>query len=112
MNTVANEQERRQAERVEISQLIHLGLFREEWIHAKVVDISRTGFRFQSEEEIDPGSEMYVQLDVDSDQVMATAIIVHTRTLDDGTFEAGCEFTRFQGPSKSRLETYLDAMDG
>ena len=105
------EQDRRRAERVQISQMIHLGLFREEWVHARSVDISRTGFRFQSEDEFDPGSELFVQFDVEGDQVMAWGVIIHTRTLEDGTFEAGCEFTRFQGSSQAQLTAYLESLD-
>lgn len=97
---------------MEISQLILLGLFREEWINAETVDLSRTGFRFRSAEEFDPGSELYVQLDVDGDPVLAWAVIVHTRTLDSGLFEAGCEFTRFHGTSKRLLEGHLETLAG
>ena len=52
-----------------ISQLILMGMFREEWIHARGIGRSRTGFRFQSPEEVDAGSEIFVQFDVDGEQV-------------------------------------------
>ncbi|MFW5695117.1 MAG: PilZ domain-containing protein [Alkalispirochaeta sp.] len=103
--------DRRRAERVAISQIVLLGLFREEWIHAQTVDLSRTGFRVHSQESIEPGSELYVQLDVDGDQVMAWAAVVHTRELESGGVEAGCEFTRFQGNSRSQLEEYLNGLE-
>lgn len=94
-----------------ISQIVLLGLFREEWIHAKTVDLSRTGFRVRAEEQIDPGSELYVQLDVDGEQVMAWAVVIHSHHLDSGEIEAGCEFTRFQGSSRSQLEEYLNHLE-
>ncbi|HKK49571.1 MAG TPA: PilZ domain-containing protein [Alkalispirochaeta sp.] len=103
--------ERRRAERVTISQIVLLGMFREEWIHAKTVDLSRTGFRVRAEEQIDPGSELYVQLDVDGEQVMAWAAVVHTQDLPSGEIEAGCHFTRFQGESRAQLEEYLNGLE-
>ncbi|MFO8043670.1 MAG: PilZ domain-containing protein [Alkalispirochaeta sp.] len=108
---MAESTDRRRAERVGISQIVLLGLFREEWIHAKTVDLSRTGFRVRAEEQIDPGSELYVQLDVDGDQVMAWAAVVHSHELDSGEIEAGCEFTRFQGSTRAQLEAYLDELE-
>lgn len=108
---VAETTDRRRAERVGISQIVLLGLFREEWIHAKTVDLSRTGFRVRTEEQIDPGSELYVQLDVDGDQVMAWAAVVHSRQLESGEIDAGCEFTRFQGSARSQLEEYLNGLE-
>ena len=108
---MAESTDRRRAERVNISQIVLLGLFREEWIHAKTVDLSRTGFRVRAEEQIDPGSELYVQLDVDGEQVMAWAAVVHTRDIESGGVEAGCHFTRFQGKSRSQLEEYLNGLE-
>lgn len=105
-------QNRRSEERVSISQLVLMGMFREEWIHARGIDLSRTGFRFRSPEEVETGSEIFVQLDVDGEQVAAWAVVIHTRPVPDGEGqEAGCEFTRFQGNSRAQLEAYLATLE-
>lgn len=105
---VAGSNERRSAPRVEISQLISVGLFREEWIHATSLDISRTGFRIQAAEDLDPGSELFVQFEVDGQVLSANAVVIHVRPTDGGEgIEAGCEFTSFNGDSQGRLESFL-----
>lgn len=96
---------------MEISQLISVGLFREEWIHAESLDLSRTGFRMQASEEIYPGSEIYVQFEVDGSPVSANAVVIHVRPADTQGYEAGCEFTAFAGDSRGRLEAYLASLD-
>ena len=100
-------EDRRQNSRVALEQLILLGLYREEWVHARALDLSSTGFRFRSDREVAPGSELYVQFDLDGEQMVAWAIVVHEEQLPEGDYQTGCEFIRFYSDARVLLDEFL-----
>ncbi len=88
--------------------MIEVRYGRERWVHAQGVDLSITGFRCRTVEDLDPSTSIYLLLSLDEDtEITADAVLIHTDLAGDGMFEAGFAFTNFYGSSKRDLEEYL-----
>jgi hypothetical protein len=54
-----------------------------------------------------PGSELYVQFDLNGEQMVAWAVVVHEEQLPEGDYQAGCEFIRFYSDARVLLDEFL-----
>lgn len=104
--------DRRRAPRFRISQMVEVRFDRERWVHAEGLDVSATGVRCRTVEELDPGTSIFLMISIDAERsVLVDAVLIHTRETDDGAFEAGFAFTHFHDSSRAVLDAYLDALD-
>lgn len=105
-------QEKRNWPRFAVSQMIDVRFDRERWIHARGIDLSATGLRCRTAQELDPGASIFLMLALGGErEFSADAVLIHTQEVGPGEFEAGFAFTTFHGSSRETLLTYLDSLD-
>lgn len=105
--------ERRRHQRFSLQQLVELGFGRERFIHAEGVDISNSGIRCQTSEEMDIANtvSVYFTLDPDSENpetLAAEAVVKRCEPLEDGSFDVGMEFSMRSPWTDKRLRAYLE----
>lgn len=101
---------RRQEPRFSISQLIEMSFGKERWVHARGLDISRNGFRGKLTEEIDTGSSMYVVFRIDDQPVQVEAIAVHVDPDEDGTYDAGFQFSSVDSTARAAIDAFIESV--
>lgn len=91
---------------------------KERWVHAQGVNISETGLRARLDEEISPGTSIFVQLEVESLRdadptvIAAEAIAIHVKPIEgEETVEVGFEFSTLSSASRAALRAFLDGSD-
>lgn len=105
--------ERRRHQRFALQQLVELGFGRERFIHAEGVDISKSGIRCQTSEEIEVSTTLsvYFTLDTESDNpdtLAAEAVVRRCDLLPDGSYDVGLEFSLPGSLADRRLEEFLE----
>jgi hypothetical protein len=91
--------------------MVELGFGKERWIHGRGVDISKDGFRGILSEELDLGANLFVMFNLGGTSVEVEAIAVHVNPRDDGSYEAGFQFTNVAGSAQKAIERFVETID-
>lgn len=104
--------ERRKHQRFALQQLIELGYGRERFIHAEGVNISESGIRCRTPEEIDVSTTVTIYFTLDADEenpetLSAEAVVMRCDPSEDGEFDVGMEFSMLSPWTDKRLVAYF-----
>jgi len=91
--------------------MVELGFGKERWVHGRGVDISRDGFRGILSEELDLGANVFVMFSLDERSVEVEAIAVHVTSREDGSYEAGFQFTNVARSAQEAIEAFVETID-
>lgn len=103
----ADHGERRMYDRFSVSEIVHLELGREKWVHARALDVSRGGFRCITSEEVPIGTTVDIRFSIGSEEFNGRALVVHASPRADGDWETGFEFFGLSNDAKTTVETLL-----
>ena len=109
--------ERRRDPRFEMSQMVELGFGRERFVHADGINISRSGIRCRTQEELDIGTTVTLDFAVDADTDLTEtlsmdAIVKRCDPLEEESFDVGMEYVALSKTAERALNAYLAELEG
>ena len=104
--------ERRRHQRFALQQLVELGFGRERFLHADGLNISKSGIRCRTNEELEVSTTVtvYFTLDADEDDpetLRAEAVVMRCEPVDEEEFDVGMEFSMLSPWTDKRLVAYF-----
>ena len=104
--------ERRKHPRFELRQIVELGFGKERYIHAEAIDISRSGIRCRTEEEIEVSRtcSIYFVLQEGKENVpdlMAEVVVKRCDPVEEGGYDVGMEFSMLSPDTDRRLVAFV-----
>lgn len=104
--------ERRRDQRFALQQLVELGFGRERYLHAEGINISESGIRCRTNEELDLSTTVTVYFTLDADEenpetLRAEAVVVRSDPLNEEEFDVGMEFSMLSPWTDRRLVAYF-----
>lgn len=104
--------ERRRHQRFALQQLVELGFGRERFIHAEGINISESGIRCRTNEELDVSTTVTVYFTLEADEenpetLRAEAVVMRCEPLDEEVFDVGMEFSMLSPWTDKRLVAYF-----
>ena len=106
--------ERRRHHRFDLQQLVELSFGRERFVHAEGIDISRSGIRCQTSEELDVSSTVSIYFTLQEDEedpetLNAEAVVKRCDALEEEFYDVGMEFSSLSPKAERLLDEYLTA---